>query len=332
MKYKLTLESKEVLNVKATKVILFRIEATKEFTLLNGTVVKVGEKGGWIEGQHNLSQEGTCWVDEESMVMDTASVSGDAILIESNLYDQAKVLEKAQVEKSDIKGTSVIRERARVKGSIVSGNSGLFFSTEVYDCEFTNVHVGELLFNIRGYFKNSVIVSGLPTRILNHCHCEDSLIHSGRITISAPANFKNVTVSLSKKFLIFQKTKLINCSMFKRDSTFKTKRHASEETIIEGESKDDVITIDGDEILLANSTLSGHVSVQGDWEIHNSKLMDYSSLMTSPGKHIMDDVVMKDFSYIRDTTFDGTKTVSNLELSGDTIVDLNHLQFWNVTV
>lgn len=332
MKYKLTLESKEVLNVKATKVILFRIEATEEFTLLNGTVVKVGEKGGWIEGQHNLSQEGTCWVDEESMVMDTASVSGDALLIESHLYDQAKVLEKAQVEKSDIKGTSVIRERARVKGSIISGNSGLFFSTEVYNCEFVNVHVGEHHLNIRGYFKGSVIVSSSPTRILNHIHCENSIIYSEKISISAPATFKYLGVSSLKKFLIFQDTKLVNCTLLKKDGSFKTKNHATDKTVIEGETKEEVITIDGDKVLLANSTLSGHVSVQGDWEIHNSELMDYSSLMTSPGKHVLDDVVMKDFSYIKDTTFDGTKTVSNLELSGDTIVDLNHLQFWSVTV
>lgn len=325
MKYKLNLESKVALNSKETEVILFRIEATEDFTLLSGTVVKAGDKGGWIEGKHNLSQEGKCWIDEESMVMDTASVSGDALIIASELYDQVKVREKAIVETSEIRGTSVIRERARVKGSIIKGNSALFFSTEVYDCEFFNVHVGEQHLNIRGYFKGSVIVSSSPTSILNHIHCENSIIYSEKISISAPATFKYLGVSSLKKFLIFQDTKLVNCTFLKKDGSFKTKNHATDKTVIEGETKEDVITIDGDKVLLANTILSGHVSVQGDWEIHNSKLMDYSSLVASPGKHLLGNVEMKDFSQIKDSASLESKLLHNLELSGDTIVDINDM-------
>ena len=48
MKYELTEE---------TKYGLYRIEALKDF----GNVKK-GDKGGWIEKEANLSQDGDCWV------------------------------------------------------------------------------------------------------------------------------------------------------------------------------------------------------------------------------------------------------------------------------
>ena len=52
MKYNLTEETKTVCGV-----ILHRIECVEAF---GG--VKVGEKGGWIESEKNLSQEGYAWV------------------------------------------------------------------------------------------------------------------------------------------------------------------------------------------------------------------------------------------------------------------------------
>ena len=62
MKYKLTDETKEW----AWR-ILHRIEALKDF----GNV-KAGDKGGWIEKEDNISQDGDCWV------YDDACVCGDA--------------------------------------------------------------------------------------------------------------------------------------------------------------------------------------------------------------------------------------------------------------
>ena len=52
MKYRLTDKTKEWLGH-----ILHRIECIKAF---GG--VKAGEKGGWVESEQNLSQEGDAWV------------------------------------------------------------------------------------------------------------------------------------------------------------------------------------------------------------------------------------------------------------------------------
>lgn len=59
------------------KVTLFQIRALKSFTNRNPVtgeefVVKKGDHGGYIAGEHNLSQEGTCWVTGKSKMFDDA--------------------------------------------------------------------------------------------------------------------------------------------------------------------------------------------------------------------------------------------------------------------
>ena len=52
---------------------LYRIEVLRDFG-----DVKVGDKGGWIESEDNLSHEGSCWVFDNAMVSDNALVFGYA--------------------------------------------------------------------------------------------------------------------------------------------------------------------------------------------------------------------------------------------------------------
>lgn len=67
-KYKLT---EEAINVDDRT--LYRIEALKYF----GNVI-VGEKGGFIESEDNLSQSGNCWIYNNAKVYDDAKVFDDA--------------------------------------------------------------------------------------------------------------------------------------------------------------------------------------------------------------------------------------------------------------
>ena len=71
-KYEFTGETKrvELWNRTAT---LHRIKATVEFGF-----VKVGELGGWIEKEENLSHEGKAWVWGNAEVWGNAKVCGDA--------------------------------------------------------------------------------------------------------------------------------------------------------------------------------------------------------------------------------------------------------------
>ena len=71
-KYEFTGETKrvELWNRTAT---LHRIKATVEFGF-----VKVGELGGWIEKEENLSHEGKAWVCGDAKVCGDAEVCGNA--------------------------------------------------------------------------------------------------------------------------------------------------------------------------------------------------------------------------------------------------------------
>jgi len=67
-KYKLTKVTKEY-----SSTTLYQIEALKSF----GNVTK-GDKGGYVEKEYNLSQEGESWVFGDAEVFGDAKVFGDA--------------------------------------------------------------------------------------------------------------------------------------------------------------------------------------------------------------------------------------------------------------
>ena len=87
-KYELTDETIEVYGT-----ALHRIKALKDF----GNVKK-GELGGYVESEHNLSQEGNCWVCGNAEVYDNAEVYGNAKVCGNALvYGNAKVCGNAEV-------------------------------------------------------------------------------------------------------------------------------------------------------------------------------------------------------------------------------------------
>lgn len=118
---------------------LCRIEALKDFC-----GVKKGDKGGYIQGEWNLSQTGICWVYDEAYVWQNAVVSedatirgnvrvyGDAIVRgDTEVYGTANVFEHAIIDDcavvghgATIKGNAIVSEDANViDQSIVRGNA-----------------------------------------------------------------------------------------------------------------------------------------------------------------------------------------------------------------
>ena len=113
MKYRLTDETKEFYGR-----ILHRIEAIETF----GNV-EAGEKGGWVEKEENLSQEGLCWVYGNAQVCCDAHVYGDAwVYGDAQVYDNAWVYGDAQV-----------RGNAQVYGDArVCGDARVYDNAQVY--------------------------------------------------------------------------------------------------------------------------------------------------------------------------------------------------------
>ena len=121
-KYEFTGETKTI-NLSSRTVTLHRIKAVVEFGL-----VKVGELGGWIEKEENLSHKGDAWVSGDAVVRENAEVSGNAVV-----SGDAVVRENAEVSgNAVVSGDAVVRENAVVRGNaVVSENAVVRENAEV---------------------------------------------------------------------------------------------------------------------------------------------------------------------------------------------------------
>jgi hypothetical protein len=82
MKYKLTEETKELLGH-----TLHRIVCVTAFSS-----VSVGDIGGWVESENNLSQDGNAWVYGDARVYGDACVCGNAkVYGDAEVYGDARV-------------------------------------------------------------------------------------------------------------------------------------------------------------------------------------------------------------------------------------------------
>ena len=143
-KYKLTEETK-IIDGKE----LYRIEALKDF----GSVKK-GEKGGWIEKESNLSQNGDCWVYGNAMAYDDAKVFGNAMVSGSAMVSgNARVYGNAW-----ICGYARVFDDAMVSGNaMVYGNAWVSNSARVFDN--ASVYGNAMVFG-RAKVSNNTWISG----------------------------------------------------------------------------------------------------------------------------------------------------------------------------
>ena len=115
-KYEFTGETKEIV-LPYRNAVLHRIRAITDF----GTV-KVGDLGGWIEKEENLSHEGNAWV------------RGDA-----KVYGNAKVCDNAEVYgNAEVRGNALVCSNAEVcdnavvcSNALVRGDAEIFLTSQV---------------------------------------------------------------------------------------------------------------------------------------------------------------------------------------------------------
>ncbi len=125
--------------------ILHEIVAVKDFETVHGNLITAGEKGGFIESEKNLSQEGSCWIDcagvyGNAKVCDNAWVSSGA-----SVGENAIVSGNAIVAGVEVSGNAVICDNARVVAvdnvncveitgnTKICGNATLSTSEDVFD-------------------------------------------------------------------------------------------------------------------------------------------------------------------------------------------------------
>ena len=121
-KYELTNETITIANGKT----LYRIRALVDIEVFR---VKIGDLGGYIEKEENLSHYGDAWVCGDSMVYGDARVFGNVkIYGDARVYDNAKVFGDAWVG-----GNAKVFDYAKVcVDAEVYGNSMVFGYAKVY--------------------------------------------------------------------------------------------------------------------------------------------------------------------------------------------------------
>lgn len=105
---------------------LFRVRALRNFG-----DVKAGDVGGFVEGTHNLSQEGECWIYDNAMavqraqVRDNGRLKGNSIvLLNSRVRENAEVSGACWIDMdSDIAGTSRVSGSVRVGSGVLRGHA-----------------------------------------------------------------------------------------------------------------------------------------------------------------------------------------------------------------
>ena len=142
-KYKLTEES-----IYCFGRTIYRIEALKDFD-----DIKKGNKGGYVESENNLSQEGNCWIYDNAKVFDSAKVYNNAricvnakVFGEAQVYNNALVCDKALICRNAeicgntmVGGNSEVYDNAKVYGnakilgnSIIYGNALIYGNAKIY--------------------------------------------------------------------------------------------------------------------------------------------------------------------------------------------------------
>ena len=111
--------------------ILYRIRALIDIPEYG---VKAGDLGGFVGGESNLSQDGSCWIGDNATVYGKAKVFGNArVYGNAAVYDEAQIYDNAQVYDE-----AIICGRAKIYG-----NAKVFGAAWVYDdaCVYDNAWV-----------------------------------------------------------------------------------------------------------------------------------------------------------------------------------------------
>lgn len=143
-KYKLLLDDCRLIGSESYSAEVYRIQALKD---IPAHEVKAGDIGGYVESEFNLSQSGSCWIDEDAKVCECAQVLDDAYVSDTAvIYGDAIVSENACVQQDARVGDNAqIFGHAHVHdNSVVCQYAKVFdyadISGEVVICGFACIH------------------------------------------------------------------------------------------------------------------------------------------------------------------------------------------------
>jgi len=102
---------------------LYRVRALRSFA-----GVKEGDIGGWVAGEHNLSQDGCCWIKDNACVCENARICGNALV-----YENAVVCGNAIVgENALVRGKAMVYGNSRIGDALVCDNVLVYGDARIY--------------------------------------------------------------------------------------------------------------------------------------------------------------------------------------------------------
>ncbi|OQB41012.1 MAG: hypothetical protein BWY04_01108 [candidate division CPR1 bacterium ADurb.Bin160] len=164
----------------------YRIKALKDFQLITGEMVKKGDLGGLVDGEHNLSQEGNCWISYYAGAFGKSSVKDNAILKDySGAFDNSTVSGNAVMngdskayDHSTISGNAVMKDWSRAYNSSIITENAVMQHNSCAD--------GNSTVSGNAVMKDDSVVCGNSTVSGNAVMKDDSIV-CGNSTVSGNA-------------------------------------------------------------------------------------------------------------------------------------------------
>lgn len=164
----------------------YRIQAIKNFG-----DVKSGDKGGYVESIYNLSEDGDCWLYDNSMVLENAEILGNAkIKGDTRVYGGSKISDNVTIIDSVIgaeyqRNNITICDNAYLNKVILNG-------AEYVDI-FNNVQIESSSISGNISLHDNVTIKNLLFTD-NNLTCTDDVQIKGPILIENAATLKSNTV------------------------------------------------------------------------------------------------------------------------------------------
>ena len=125
---------------------LYQIIANKDFSSLThdnvACLIKKGTTGGYVESEENLDQNGKCWIDNFSFVVDSAYITEDSIINTSTIQGNSLIKGTSFIQISEIFDNSIIEdsslEKAIIKNNVYIAKSKICASAIQDDVEIYN--------------------------------------------------------------------------------------------------------------------------------------------------------------------------------------------------
>ena len=138
---KYVLKEKKTIEINGKSKDLYQIIANKDFPSLTydnvACLIKKGTSGGYVESEKNLDQNGKCWIDNFSSIIDSAYVTEDSI-INTSIFEETTIKNNAYITKSRIFRSTILNDveiyndsyiyASKIIGSIWVDHSSIIYS------------------------------------------------------------------------------------------------------------------------------------------------------------------------------------------------------------